>query len=78
MHEIHLGPSDPRAFDSPSVSVTALVLVSLQHATSLDFSLSFMSNLFHSHTHSATWLSLCHTRSSEDKEFTFGVTRSHL
>lgn len=36
MHEIHLGPSDPRAFGSPSVSVTALVLISLKHETSLD------------------------------------------
>lgn len=36
MHEIHLGPSDPRAFGSPSVFVTALVLVSPQHATTLD------------------------------------------
>lgn len=48
MHEIHLGPSDPRAFGSPSVFVTALVLISPQHATSLDASLSFMSNLFQS------------------------------
>lgn len=33
MREIHLGPSDPRAFGSPSVLVAALVLVSPQHAT---------------------------------------------
>lgn len=78
MQEIHPGLSNPRAFRSPSVSVTALVLSSLRHATSLDFFWSFISNLFHSHTLEATRLSLRPTRLSKDKEFTFGVTCSHL
>lgn len=58
MHEIHLGPSDPRAFGSPSVSVTALVLVSLQHATSLDGVFFVIYVQFISLSHSLSYVAL--------------------
>lgn len=56
MHEIHLGLSDARAFSSPSVSVTSLVLIYTPARNEFGLVLSFMCNLFYPHTLSAARL----------------------
>lgn len=77
MHEIHLGPSGPRAFSPPSASVTDCPrFPSARDEFRRGFFVIYVQ--FISLSHSLSYFSLCPTHSFEDKEFTFGVTRSHL